>query len=342
MTRVLLTGGSGFIAAHVIESLLKHGHSVVTTVRSKEKGDKILAAHPEQGADSLSYVIVPDISQPGAFDDAVVSSPPFEGAIHAASPYHFLSKTEEEIKDMITTAVNGTTGILEAIKANAPTVKRVVVTSSFAAMVDVKKPLSHTYTEADWDPVTKSEAFQNPLAAYRASKTFAEKAAWDFVEREKPNFQLSVCNPPLVLGPIVHYLNSLEALNTSNQRIRDLITGAAKSKCPPTGNYLWVDVRDLAEAHVLAMEKEETAGRRFFVTKGNFCNREIVEIIAEEFPEYKWDLPTGEALKPGDYPDGGPTGWDNTESIEVLGAKYRPFKDCIVDTIRSLQPMLKA
>ena len=341
MTRVLVTGGSGFIAAHVLDSLLKRGHSVVTTVRSKEKGDKILDAHPS-AKDSLSYVIVSDMSQPGAFNDAVVSSPPFEGAIHTASPYHFQAKTEEAIKELISTAVSGTTGILTAIKANAPTVKRVVVTSSFAAIVDPKKPLPYKYKETDWDPVTEDEACESPLSAYRASKTFAEKAAWDFVQQEKPNFQITTCNPPLVLGPIVHYLNSLDSLNTSNLRIRDLITGAARSKCPPTGNYLWVDVRDLAEAHVLAIEKPQAAGKRFFITKGNFCNREIVEIITKEFPEYKDQLPQGEALKSGQFPEGGPTGWDNTQSLEVLGVNYRPFKDCIVDTVRSLQPLLKA
>lgn len=341
MTRVLVTGGSGFIAAHVIESLLKRGHSVVTTVRTKGKGEKILEAHPN-GNEKLTYVLVPDMSQAGAFDDAVISSPALEAVIHTASPYHFQAKTEEAISQLITTAVNGTTGILKAIKAYAPTVQRVVVTSSFAAIVDPKKPLSYQYSESDWDPVTEDEARENPLTAYRASKTFAEKAAWDFVQQEKPNFQLTTCNPPLVLGPIVHYLNSLESLNTSNLRIRDLITGAAQAKCPPTGNYLWVDVRDLAEAHVLAMEKPETAGKRFFITKGNFCNREIVEIIMKEFPEYKDRLPQGEALKPGDFPEGGPTGYLNAQSLEVLGVNYRPFKDCIVDTVRSLQPLLRA
>jgi nucleoside-diphosphate-sugar epimerase len=339
---VLVTGGSGFIAAHVLDSLLSRGHSVVTTVRSREKGEKILEAHPSESKDSLSYVIVPDMSIEGAFDEAVQSSPPFEAVIHTASPYHFNAKTNDEIKALIRTAISGTTGILKAVKAFAPTVKRVVVTSSFAAIVDPKKPLTYTYTEEDWDPVTEEEAYQNPLTAYRASKTFAEKAAWDFVRDESPNFRLSTCNPPLVLGPIVHYLNSLDALNTSNQRVRDLITGAAKSKCPPTGNYLWVDVRDLADGHVLAMEKEETAGKRFFITNGNFNNHQIVDIIAEDFPEYQDVLPQGEALKPGDYPEGGPTGWDNTQSLKVLGVNYRPLKASIVDTVRSLQPLLSS
>lgn len=276
-----------------------------------------------------------------AFDHAIVSNPPFEAVIHAASPYHFKAATPDAVEELITTAVSGTTGILYAVKEKAPGVKRVIVTSSFAAIVDPKKPVTYRYSEKDWDPVTREEADESPLTAYRTSKTLAERAAWDFVEQQKPNFTLTTCNPPLVLGPVVHYLNSLENINTSNIRMRELMTGGYKDKLGPTGNHLWVDVRDIALAHVLAMEKEEAAGKRFFITKGNFCNREIVDIIDKEFPEYRDGLPRGEALKPGDWPDAGVHGWDNTQSIEVLGLSYRPFKECIVDTVKSLQPLLK-
>jgi nucleoside-diphosphate-sugar epimerase len=89
MTRVLLTGGSGFIAAHVLDILLEHGHSVVTTVRSQEKANKIKEAHPEASEKQLSFAIVEDIAQEGAFDKAVVSDPPFQAVIHTASPFHF-------------------------------------------------------------------------------------------------------------------------------------------------------------------------------------------------------------------------------------------------------------
>ena len=89
MTRVLLTGGSGFIAAHVLDILLEHGHSVVTTVRSQEKANKIKEAHPDASEKQLSFAIVEDIAQEGAFDKAVVSDPPFEAVIHTASPFHF-------------------------------------------------------------------------------------------------------------------------------------------------------------------------------------------------------------------------------------------------------------
>lgn len=90
MTRVLLTGGSGFIAAHTLDVLLSHGHSVVTTVRTQEKADKIKEAYKsyvEKG--QLGFAIVPDIAQPDAFEKAVISDPPFEAVLHTASPFHF-------------------------------------------------------------------------------------------------------------------------------------------------------------------------------------------------------------------------------------------------------------
>lgn len=93
-------------------------------------------------------------------------------------------------KDLLDPAIIGTTGILKAVKKNAPTVKRVVITSSFDSILNGSKGTSydHTYSEKDWNPITEQEALKDPSSGYRASKTFAEKAAWEFVEKEKPNF----------------------------------------------------------------------------------------------------------------------------------------------------------
>ncbi|KAL8785208.1 MAG: hypothetical protein Q9195_008741 [Heterodermia aff. obscurata] len=135
MTRFLLTGGSGFIAAHVLDILLERGHSVVTTVRSLQKAQAIKEAHPTYDKDRLDFAIVEDIAQPEA--------------------------------------IIGTTGILKAIKKNAPSVKRVVITSSFAAVVDRSKTVGKIYSEADWNPMTEAEAYEGPANGYRASKTFA-------------------------------------------------------------------------------------------------------------------------------------------------------------------------
>jgi len=337
MTRVLLTGGSGFIAAHVLDTLLEHGHSVVTTVRSQEKANTILAAHPDAPKSKLDCVIVEDIAQEGAFDTAVISDPPFEAVVHTASPFHF--NITDTKKDLLDPAIIGTTSILKAIKKSAPTVKCVVITSSFAAILDPSKlGPGKTYNEECWNPITLEEAITSPANGYRASKTFAEKAAWKFLDEEKPNFTISTVNPPMVFGPVVHYLNSLSNLNTSNQRIRDIAFGQMKEKgeIPETGIFFWVDVRDIAIAHVKAMENLEAANKRFFITAGNFSNKEIVDIVRKNFPELKNNVPS-ESTKGGDYPKMGTCDFDNSRAVKVLGMKWTPLEKSIVDTVKSLE-----
>ena len=97
---------------------------MVTTVRSTEKGQKILDNHPKTSKDRLDFVIVEDVAKPGAFDKAVQSKPPFETVIHTASPFHF--NVTDVKKELLDPAVIGTTGVLESTKKYAPTVKRVV------------------------------------------------------------------------------------------------------------------------------------------------------------------------------------------------------------------------
>ena len=102
----------------------------------------------------------------------------------------------------------------------------------------------------------------------------------------------------------MHYLNSLDALNTSNQRIRDILLGKARDEIAPTATFIWADVRDLALAHVKAAEIPEAGGKRFFVTAGYFSNKEIADIIRDAFPDLESKLPTKET-KGGDYPEEG-------------------------------------
>lgn len=120
----LQTGGTGFIATHVLDLLLEQGHSVVTSVRSEEKATAIKRAHPGISREQLDFTIVKDIAVEGAFDTAIVSDPPFEVVIHTASPFHF--NTTDVKRDLLDPAIVGTTGLLKAIKKSAPSVKRVV------------------------------------------------------------------------------------------------------------------------------------------------------------------------------------------------------------------------
>ena len=213
-----------------------------------------------------------------------------------------------------------------------------VITSSFASILNPSKGNrpGYTYSEADWNPITEEEAIQNPPNGYRASKTFAEKAAWEFLKNEKPNFTISTMCPPLVLGPIIHYLQNLDNLNTSNQRIAAIMTGKAKEEIPPTGTFIWTDVRDLALAHVKAAELPAAANERFFVTAGFFSNEEIADIIRENFPQLQGQLPA-KGTKGGEYPADGLYKYNNSKVKEVLGIQFRSLKESIVDTVNSLQ-----
>jgi nucleoside-diphosphate-sugar epimerase len=164
-------------------------------------------------------------------------------------------------------------------------------------------------------------------------QTFAERAAWDFVEKEKPNFDVATMNPPLVFGPIVHYLNSLDSLNTSNERIRDFIQGKfTDDELPPTGTFLWIDVRDLALAHVRAIEVPEAGGNRFFVTAGHFTNKKVVEAIRESHPELSSKLPKN----PIDDLPADIYSYDNSKTSKVLGISFRTLEESVKDTVDSL------
>lgn len=139
----------------------------MTTVRSQEKADKIKEAHPGLGKDKLDFAIVEDIAVEGAFEKAVVSDPPFEVVIHTASPFHF--NVTDVQKELLDPAIIGTTGILKSIKKSAPSVKRVVITSSFASILDPFKGNNpgYEYSEKDWNPISHEQALENPANGYR-------------------------------------------------------------------------------------------------------------------------------------------------------------------------------
>lgn len=328
--KVLLTGGTGFLGAHCVDALLQRNHTIVFTTRSREKGNYILANHPN--SKGLSYVVVEDIARDNAFDNAVQSDPPFEAVIHTASPYHF-SFTDAK-KEMFDPVVLGTTGLLKSLQQYAPAVKRVAITSSFAAMVNVK---SHpkVYDGSTWNDVTLDEVLHtDKFTAWRGSKTFAERAAWDFVENEKPNFQVSSINPPLMFGPLRQPFGSVDTVNQSVERIRDMIQGKMKDKLAPTGIYIWTDVRDVALANVLAIEVSKAAGKRFLCTAGFYTNAGIADVIKKNFPQLKDKLP--DSYERDFDMNNKPYDIDNSQSKTALGLEYRSLEQSITDSVDSL------
>lgn len=118
--------------------------------------------------------------------------------------------------------------------------------------------------------------------------------------------------------------------------MRNIITGQFKEEIPDTGIFLWVDVRDLALAHVKAFELPAAANKRFFITAGYFSNKELVEIVRKNFPELEGELP-GKEVKGGDYPKEGLYKYNNSRTVEVLGIKFRTLEESIVDLVKSLK-----
>lgn len=174
--RVLLTGANGFLGSHILKHLLDYPNvSVRAVVRSASKVEAVKKDF--SGYDNLDFAIVPDITVPNAFHEALSSSDtPFNLVVHSASP--FLYKAVSDNRQFLDPAVNGTTGILKSVKAVAPSVKRVVITSSFASDADLAhqdKMAGRTYSDDDWNPITWDEALKGDKgAAYQGSKKFAE------------------------------------------------------------------------------------------------------------------------------------------------------------------------
>ena len=333
--KVLITGASGFVAAWVVREFLEHGYHVIGTVRSQDKAEAVRKQHPEQYADKLDFRIVGDIAEPDAFDEAVKD---VDGVIHTASP--FVLEVKDNEKDLLIPALHGTQGVLKSIKKNNPNVKRVVVTSSFAAILDMDKGPrpDHTYSEADWNPATYDSAKNNGGSyAYCASKKIAEKAAFDFVEQEKPNFDVATICPPMIYGPNSHPVESMSKLNTSSADIYRLINGSSK-EVPDTAFFAWVDVREVATAHRLAYEKSEAAGQRYFVTGGPYSYQEICDIVRKHFPEIKDKVPEG---KPGSG-NGGVKHYDlDNSKSRKLGVEYRSLEQSMIDTTKNLLELEK-
>lgn len=300
---------------------------MVVTVRSDAKGEYLQQLFKGK---PVSYVIVKDIGAEGAFEEAVETNPPLGAVMHTASPFHF--NITDNKKDLLDPAVNGTTGILKAVHKSAKSVKSVVITSSFAAISNYSNP-PKIYTEEIWNDQTMDEALNttNAQAAYRASKKFAEKAAWEFMEKEKPNFTLTTLCPPMIYGSVMHQVKSLDDLNTSSGRILRLYQGVPKSG--PAGSLMHVDVRDLAQAHFLAIDNSKAANQRFLMAAQLASEKELRDTMEKSFPEIRGNLKD-------EVTDALPSyGIDNSKSINLLGVTYRALEETIVDAVKSLKAM---
>ncbi|KAJ5110571.1 hypothetical protein N7532_001106 [Penicillium argentinense] len=331
---VLVTGATGFIGAHVVDNLLAKGLKVRGSTRSAAKGEEMKAARP-QYASRLDFVVVEDFTQIGVFDSVMEG---IDAVIHVASPFFYDTTNNEQ--ELIIPAINGVKSILTA-SAKAGTVKRIVLTSSFASIVDVDSTPSpdFTYTAQHWNPLSYDTAVDpksTSVVAYRGSKKFAELAAWDFVKTEKPCFDLVTLCPPMVFGPVVHPVHNIKQLNESNSVLWSVAAGV--DPLPGSRVPAWIDARDLAEVHVQALLRPETGGKRFLpAALEPFSYGYAADIMKDTF-EWAKDTVTSN-YQSGQKPHA-PYGVDGQTVANELGVKYRSFKETVVDFVGQVKDTL--
>ena len=264
METVLVTGGTGFIGLHCLQQLLDKGYKVKTTIRSESRKQEVMEAMKKHSSnfENLEFFIADLLSDDG-WSEAVNGS---KYVLHVASPF-FLGEPENE-DVFIKPAVEGTLRVLKAC-ADAD-VKKVVLTSSFAAVGYGHPKEKEVYTEEDWSSV------DGEISPYAKSKTLAEKAAWEFVENleESKKFELTVINPVAVTGPML-----TSDIGSSNDFLLKLISGSMPA-CPKI-HMGYIDVRDVAKAHIFSMTEEKTNGERIIVSENEMFFAEVGKTLNE-------------------------------------------------------------
>jgi nucleoside-diphosphate-sugar epimerase len=318
MSRVLVTGGNGYVGSQVIAALVRQGDEVRATVRSLGSEHDIREALRRGGADDIGLeVVVADLGSDDGWAQALAG---VEEVHHVASPIP--PAQPEDPDELIAPAREGTLRVLRA--AREAGARRVVMTSSFAAVGYSPKPV-RDYSEDDWtDPDTPG------LPTYPRSKAIAERAAWDFMERHPGDMDLVVLNPTFIIGPTL-----VSALRSSLVAIKAIAEGTMPAL--PRQRFGVADVRDVADAHVKAAATPDAADKRY--------------LLLADGPTITW-LGLAEAIRddlgaaganvtlqgaPGDDPP--PLTIHNDRAKQELGWQPRSAQTTITDTVESLRAL---
>lgn len=328
---VLVTGGSGFLGGWCVVELLRRGHEVRTTVRDLGRESEVRAAVASQvdAGERLSFHAA-DLREDAGWAEAVAGC---DHVLHVASPFPPVQPKDPD--ELIVPAREGTLRVLRA--ALDAGVERVVVTSSVAAIAGAARPGAGPLTEADWTDPDKPG-----LSPYVRSKTIAERAAWDLVDERGARERLAVINPGAILGPVLSDDHSF-----SLQVVARLLEGMPGI---PRIGFSFVDVRDVADLHLLAMTAPEAGGERFVAAGPFFWASEVAAILrdglgegASRVPKRSlpdWLVRIAARFDPGIRSIVNQLGvrleYSSEKSEARLGWRPRPAEEMILDTGRSL------
>ncbi len=260
MEKVLVTGSTGFIGLHCIHQLIEKGYSVNGTLRSKSREEEVRSSLKKANLSDANLSLYEcDLMSDDSWEKAIDGC---DYVLHIASP--FINGLPDHEDDLIKPALTGTQRILKLSAAN-PQIKKIIITSSFAAVGDTFNGQT-VFNESDW-----SDPNNNKISAYNKSKTLAEKSAWDFME-SNPSFKLTVINPVGVIGPMLS-----DDIGTSNLFVKKILDGSTPGN--PGLHIGFVDVRDVARAHVDSIKNEKSDNKRIILSKDEIWVSELSEIL---------------------------------------------------------------
>jgi dihydroflavonol-4-reductase len=333
MATVLVTGGSGFIGSHAILQLLAAGHEVRTTVRSLAREGDVRALLKQGGAAPgarLSFIGA-DLENEAGWPQAVAGC---QYVLHVASPFPANVPAHED--ELIVPAREGALHVLRA--ARDAGVRRVVLTSSFAAIGYGQEPRPVPFDETSWTNLN------GKVSAYVKSKTLAERAAWEFIASEGRGLELAVVNPVAVFGPVLG-----PDLSASIQVVQRMLDGGMPG-CPRL-YFGIVDVRDVVNLHLRAMTDPAASGQRFLAVAGDFMSLlAIAKVLKSRMGAQAKRVPTrqlpdwllrlvawGNPMVREILPELGKVkNATNEKARRLLGWAPRPNEECIVATAESL------
>ncbi|KAK3178512.1 hypothetical protein OEA41_000648 [Lepraria neglecta] len=321
---VLVTGASGHMGFRAVVNALEAGYHVRAAVRNQAKADVILAAPSIKALASgtkLTFVFVPDIIADGAYDETVKDV------------------TDDYERDAIQPAVKGTTGVLKSA-LKAPTVKRIVITSSIIAVIPwndfIVEETDQVFTADDRIPDSYPPIVHH-FQAYAAAKARALNATDKFMETEKPHFEVSNIMPSFFIGKNELITDAKYILSGTNNVAFAPVLGR-KSDFPNPGAMSHVD--DVAKVHVLALDPKIKGNQNFGLMSGGVAGNkwaDSIEIVKKHFPE---------AVKDGHLPaDGAQPSKrlliDTSKTEKILGIKQRSYEDAVVSVAEHYLELLE-
>lgn len=339
---MLITGITGFLAAHVLDAVLASpkDYQVRGTLRSMSKKEELLSRLSSKDRERVELVQIDDT----ATSDLLEAVRGVEIVHHVASPYQL--NVQDAEKDLLIPAVEGTLNLLRFAK-HEKSVKKIIITSSFAAVTNFKaggvNREGFQYTAEDWNPSTYQDAIEAGGAgafSYSVSKKLAEKSAWDYVANEKPQFEIASINPPMIYGPSLQPGVKLSNLNTSSKTIYGLISSA--DQMPEDRLPVFCHARDVGDAHVAASEKGDGMGRRYLLCGGKFTWAHAVKYLSEEYPHLRNRLPKGYQEASESLRDPNTISTLDTKPAEtILGLTFHDWQTTLKQTIDNLLELEK-